>query len=116
MIGIDTASGTFGLGEIDRLRGGEGRDRFIVGGQNRVYYDDGDSAIAGEQDYVRIEDFSADEGDIIQLNGEASEYVLGNALNSTGLFLKGEASNELIAVIDGLSAASDLASAAFSYV
>lgn len=85
-LGVDPASDTPGLGEIDLLVGGfeetvefvdgvgtsvnPDRDRFRLGDGNNVYYSG-----LGPDDYAFIADFDSKE-DSIQLNGSADDYVL----------------------------------------
>ena len=88
----------------------------MLGTTEGVYYDDGDAKSAGLGDYARIADFKEWQGDVIQLSGDASQYRLGKALNSTGIFLKSDEQDELIAVVDGLDSSKSLNSSTFSYV
>jgi len=92
-----------GLAEIDRLTGGSGSDRFIVGTIGTVFYSDGNTSTAGISDYALIVDFNVLE-DTIQLFGSRSSYSLGavpNGLSTgTGLFFN-ESSPELIAIVQG---------------
>jgi hypothetical protein len=78
------ASGNnFGVGEVDTLLGSSGRDTFVLGDGDRVYYDDGDPLTKGEQDYALILDFNARE-DVIQLQGSADLYRLDFFPSSLG--------------------------------
>jgi hypothetical protein len=74
LIGVDPQINQPGLGEIDRLNGGNNSDLFVLGDNRRVYYDDGNAATAGEADYGLIADFSR--GDLIVLKGRPSNYRL----------------------------------------
>lgn len=74
LIGVDPQTNQPGLGEIDRLNGGNNSDLFVLGDNRRVYYDDGNAASAGEADYGLILDFSR--GDLIVLRGRPSSYRL----------------------------------------
>ncbi|WP_019500316.1 calcium-binding protein, partial [Pseudanabaena sp. PCC 6802] len=93
LTGVDPASG-FGIGEIDRLTGNSGSDRFILGDSTRTYY-----LGNGISDYVLITDFGA--GDLIQVR--ASEpLTIGGArppgiASGTALYL----GSDLVAVVQG---------------
>lgn len=118
LIGVDPSLTSVGVGEIDFFCGGYGADRFVLGDRNRVYYDDRDNNTSGTGDYAYVSDFVRLEGDVIQLQGDASQYVLGSVNSNTGIFLKSTTGgrNELIAVVDGLSLSTQLTSSAFEYV
>jgi hypothetical protein len=58
-----------GVGQVDRLSGGTGADRFVLGNASSSFYDDGNSATAGTADYALITDFNPAEGDAIELQG-----------------------------------------------
>jgi Bacterial Ig domain/von Willebrand factor type D domain/RTX calcium-binding nonapeptide repeat (4 copies) len=99
LVGAGITSDNPGTGAVDILMGNKGADTFVLGDQGRKYY------IGSEQkDYALITDFWSE--DTIQLQGNASDYVLGNAptdlASGTGIFL---ASNpkELIGLIQGVS-------------
>ncbi|WP_019500310.1 beta strand repeat-containing protein [Pseudanabaena sp. PCC 6802] len=93
LTGVDPASG-FGIGEIDRLTGNSGSDRFILGDSTRTYY-----LGNGISDYALITDFGA--GDLIQVR--ASEpLTIGGArppgiASGTALYL----GSDLVAVVQG---------------
>jgi hypothetical protein len=75
---------------------------------------------AGSQDYALIQDFSLQERDIIQLKGNASEYILGSIstdpTTGTGIFLASDPS-ELVGAIAGLQLQTlTLSSTIFQYV
>jgi beta-glucanase (GH16 family) len=61
-----------GRGEFDQLTGGGGRDRFVLGSTANTYY-----KFQGNWDYVRIQDFSAD--DVIQLSANETYRVVRDA-------------------------------------
>jgi VCBS repeat-containing protein len=75
--GVPLGSLLKGRGTIDQLIGGGGNDRFLLGDASGRFYDDGDNATSGSTDYAFIKDFAA--GDLIQLAGRASDYILGTA-------------------------------------
>jgi Ca2+-binding RTX toxin-like protein len=118
----------YGQGERDILYGGGGQDRFVLGDATRYYYNDNDSFSSGTNDYARIDDFSS-LSDTIQLEGDASKYVLktigaGNALNGggvasdTGIYRKNGVlfgRDELIAVVTDTSGL-NLGAGYFSYM
>ena len=105
--GLNTA--TFGVGEIDRLRGNADGDNFVLGDENRTFYNDGDNTNAGRSDYAIIEDFNQDE-DFIQLSfGEEQDYYLGAIAGGTGIYIDDDGisglsrNDELIGLIRGVS-------------
>jgi Ca2+-binding RTX toxin-like protein len=49
---------TPGALQIDRLSGGAGSDRFILGTTTANFYDDGNATTAGTSDYALITDFN----------------------------------------------------------
>ncbi len=73
---VDVAAGRYGQRDVDKLVGGRGKDTFVLGGNGRKYYDDGDNTTDGLFDYALIKDFEADGTDTIQLSGLLSDYVL----------------------------------------
>lgn len=64
-----------GVGQYDVLTGGAGRDRFILGDIEAIYYLDGHPSNLGFQDFARITDFNTSD-DEIQLQGSAADYDL----------------------------------------
>ena len=78
LTGVDPSVLSPGLGEMDTLTGGAGKDRFILGDAAKFYYNDGLNASAGTGDYAKIVDFDSKQ-DVIQLRGAASNYVLGSS-------------------------------------
>ncbi len=119
LFGVNPSSATPGRGEIDRLTGGGGGDRFILGDAQRVYYTDGNASASGLGDYGLITDFKPAEGDVIQLKGVVGNYRLGNAPGGLpagkAIFLDTSGADELIGIVQGASNLT-LNSAAFSYV
>ena len=100
LIGVDPNSSNPGRGEIDSFTGGLGRDRFILGDVSWLGYDDGDSTLAGNNDYAQISDFNPTD-DIIQLRGTSSNYLLMVSGTNTQLYLDkpGTEPDELIAIL-----------------
>ncbi|WP_019500309.1 beta strand repeat-containing protein [Pseudanabaena sp. PCC 6802] len=93
LTGADPTSG-FGLNEIDRLTGGAGSDRFILGDSTRTYYFGN-----GISDYVLITDFGA--GDVIQTHSgdtlTIGGVMPGGIASGTALYL----GTDLVAVVQG---------------
>ncbi|MGG6294045.1 pre-peptidase C-terminal domain-containing protein [Leptolyngbya sp. AN02str] len=98
-----------GAGELDVFIGGAGADIFVLGDATRVYYDNGNNAIAGNNDYARISDFQTGL-DKIRLRGTAQQYVTGSVTalgfgpTAVGIYLRKAINqpNELIAVVQGV--------------
>ncbi|MEM7554564.1 MAG: hypothetical protein AAF378_10760 [Cyanobacteria bacterium P01_A01_bin.84] len=105
--------------ERDVFLGGSGADTFVLGDKKQAYYNDGNSSKSGVSDYGRIDDFSLNQKDVIQLHGKASDYSLGSTTvggnNRTGIFLKEGNGKELIGVVNNTQGL-DLQSSAFNYV
>jgi Ca2+-binding RTX toxin-like protein len=107
-LGNDILTGagtTAGIGQIDRLIGGGGKDTFVLGDANQVYYNDGKANTIGLTDYAIIVDFNLKQ-DQIQLQGTAADYTVGAVpqnlgLTGTGIYRSGE----LIGVISGVNVA-----------
>lgn len=101
LIGIDIEATLPGLNEIDTLRGGANADQFVLGDQQKAFYDDGKQA-AGRKDYALIADFT--KADKIQLHGKRRDYVfeqtLGNLPRGTGIYLDTPTGkNELVGIV-----------------
>lgn len=106
-----------GKGEVDRLTGAAGSDTLVLGDRGKVYYNDGVGNTLGQGDYALIQDFST--GDKIQLQGNASQYILGASptglASGTAIFLQTSGQDELIAVVRAVSNLA-LNSSSFAYV
>ena len=104
-----------GLGEIDVLTGGTGSDRFILGNATKAYYDDGNTLTNGSNDYADITDFNT--GDIIQLQGTSSNYLLAVVGADTQILINkpGTEPDELIGIIRNKTGLS-LTGSSFAYV
>jgi Ca2+-binding RTX toxin-like protein len=92
LIGVDSLNGA-GTGEVDRLTGGEGSDRFLLADSNNTYY-----LGNGISDYALITDFGAT--DTIQtLIGSALTIggILPTGILGTALYLN----TDLVAVVQG---------------
>lgn len=100
LTGADATVGR-GAGEIDRLTGGPGRDRFVLGTTQGSFYNDGNISTSGLSDFAVITDFNPLE-DTIQLSGAKSGYSLGASPaglpTGTAIFLN-ENRPELIAIV-----------------
>ena len=108
--------------EIDILTGGLGSDRFILGDENGVYYDDGDPLSLGESDFALITDFNADQ-DLIQLHGPREFYYLDFFTTSDGLINTAlmydpgvTARRELIGIIENATVDLTLEDTAFIFI
>jgi Ca2+-binding RTX toxin-like protein len=110
-------------GVIDTLTGGNGSDRYVLTNGTSVYYNDGNNATAGLNDYALIEGFNTSQ-DKIQLAGSASKYVLGSSpingkigsaiyldTNNNGIL---GPTDELISVVTGVNL--NLTAGYFNYV
>ena len=130
--GFDTLSGVSrsganpGLGERDRLIGGNGNDDFLLGDSVNIYYTDNNPATSGLLDFAIISDFIVGI-DRIQLNGLSTNYAIGTAtgggFTGAGIFRDDDgiaglsANDELIRILSGISPASlNLNSSTFAYV
>jgi serralysin len=120
LLGANPASATPGRGSYDVLQGDGGNDRFILGDVNAVYYNDGNNSSTGRSDYAAI--FTFGTGDVIQLKGQASHYVLavGTAPNNgsqQGTLIQSTlfGQPELIGFVAGVTNL-NLTSSAFAYV
>ncbi|MFW6296765.1 MAG: hypothetical protein ACOC04_06200, partial [Halothece sp.] len=119
LIGVDPNTSLAGLGEIDQLQGGGGADLFVLGDENGAYYDDGDPATLGWNDYALIEDFQSSQSDQIQLYGSANDYSLGTNIptlaQGTAIFF-GENYDELIGVVKDVTGLTLDDSSVFTFV
>ncbi|WP_019507014.1 thioredoxin domain-containing protein [Pleurocapsa sp. PCC 7319] len=101
LVGVDTSKNA-GKGEIDILTGSAGRNTFVLGTSNQVFYDDGELSSIGTKDYAKITDFKIDK-DIILL-AQGFNYRLGSSpianLTGTGIFVDNQSGvDELIGVV-----------------
>jgi Ca2+-binding RTX toxin-like protein len=102
LVGVDPEAEQPGLAEQDVLEGKDGSDRFVLGNETQVYYDNGDPNNSGFEDFAAIVDWQANQ-DTIVLQGGPQDYQL--VPNSEGGVLLLH-QNELIATIDGEEAGS----------
>jgi Ca2+-binding RTX toxin-like protein len=111
---LPVVANLLGKGEIDALKGGAGKDLFVLGIASNAaksltgakYY-----VSEGRKDYALIEDFQIGKhGDIIQLFGDAGDYQLA-AVNS-GSLPKGvgiyaiDGTRDLVGIVQGVSLSS----------
>ena len=126
LIGVDPVSPGaevgFGAGEVDTLTGAAGSDTFVLGDENRIYYDDGDPFSRGESDFALITDFDSTQ-DFIQLRGSAELYRLDFFTSELGtidadlLFDPGvSARGEVIATLQDISPDLSLSDPSFIFV
>jgi Ca2+-binding RTX toxin-like protein len=115
-----------GRNEVDQLTGGSGRDAFVLGSSNGVFYDDGSARLSGRGDYALIRDFTPGQ-DRLVLSGGQSDYLLDSKSGVTGVSGSGlyydsndnqrlDSTDELVAVLQGgsgLSRTNTVASAQF---
>jgi len=122
LIGVNTGNDR-GQGSIDRLTGGQGADQFSLGDAKGTFYDDGIKTSNGLRDYALITDFNSYE-DVIQLSGQASDYVLGVpevGVNGIGIYRDSDrnstftSSDELIAILQNVQSIS-LTDTSFLYM
>lgn len=108
LTGVDYLSPQPGLNEVDELTGSQDDDLFLLGqilptNTLSVFYNDGNAATAGTNDYALIADFSNEDNDVIQLAGGSNDYSLGVSGNDialgTGIYYNDGESPELIAVV-----------------
>ncbi len=112
LVGDGTANR--GSSQRDTLTGGAGGDLFVLGTSGGRFYDDGNPNTDGQFDYALITDFTPSAGDLLQLFGSASQYLLspspvsgapGTGLyfdqNSNGVF---DSTDELMAILQSSTA------------
>ncbi|WP_420393952.1 cadherin-like domain-containing protein [Acuticoccus sp.] len=98
------------VGEVDVFRGKGGADTFVLGDAAGDYYDDGDGALLGEDDFAFVWDFEPGV-DRVELAGSEDDYVIADAPSSiaggdgSAIYrdVPGEQSRELLAVFAGAS-------------
>lgn len=72
--------------EIDRLRGGDGNDTFVLGDEEYgAFYDDSNPFTFDTSDHALIEDFKLGE-DTILLYGSEEDYYLSKTRGGMGIF------------------------------
>ncbi|MFN6153828.1 MAG: cadherin domain-containing protein, partial [Dolichospermum sp.] len=115
IIGVNPNNSNPGRGEIDSLTGGTGSDKFILGDNDWIGYDDGNSTLAGTNDYAEITDFTTAD-DTIQLRGSSNDYLLTVSGSNTNLYLDkpGTEPDELIAILQNRTGLS-LTASYFNY-
>lgn len=110
-LGNDTLTGVGadgGVGEVDWLIGGGGKDRFVLGDSQQAFYNDGQVLTAGLADFAAVLDFNANH-DVIQLHGSAENYQLAEipasvGISGTGIYQTAEGNTpELVGVVVGVT-------------
>jgi hypothetical protein len=112
LIGVDPGSALAGSGEIDKLKGEAGADLFVLGGADRAYY-----LGNGNKDYALIEDFKKDQGDKIQLHGNAGGYRLANDVKGLpkGTGIISTATDDLVGIVKDVKGLSLSDSTVFTF-
>jgi subtilisin family serine protease len=103
-----------GAGQVDTLTGLADQDRFLLGDSRGVFYDDKVSNNLGSADYALIKDFTPGIDKLQVKGGNAYLYTVSNSglslywdRNRNGLLTSsGKTQDELIAVLQGVSALS----------
>ncbi|HEY9690816.1 MAG TPA: Calx-beta domain-containing protein, partial [Oculatellaceae cyanobacterium] len=116
LIGVNTSS-TPGRGEIDYLAGGIGADSFVLGDSTWIGYDNGNTTNNGNADYAEIAGFNSSEGDVIQLQGTSSNYLLAISGANTQILIDkpGTEPDELIGIVKNQTSL-NLSGSYFNYV
>ncbi|MDE5102690.1 MAG: cellulose binding domain-containing protein, partial [Trichodesmium sp. St19_bin2] len=101
LTGVNTNVAQPGSNEIDTLVGGTDDDLFILGDVDQVYYDD-----KLNDDYSLVVNFDSAQGDIIQLHGNANDYILEENVSGlptgTTIILKTDGEEEVIGVVENV--------------
>lgn len=119
LVGVDPQAASPGRALVDTLTGGLGADKFVLGDENKIYYNDGNNDDLGFGDYALIKDFKATQNDVIELKGSAANYLLGTfsvgTTKSTLILLNTSGEDELIGFVKGVTGL-NLNSSAFNFV
>ncbi|KQN73886.1 choice-of-anchor L domain-containing protein [Sphingomonas sp. Leaf62] len=100
-------------GEIDQLTGGAGADRFVLGDSFGAFYTR--QTPEGDGNHGVITDYSAADGDVIQLYGTARSYFLREVDGDTQIYMIGGRVPELIGIVKNVTGM-NLLGKAFDYV
>jgi serralysin len=92
-------------GEVDRLTGGKGKDTFVLGNRNRVFYASKELKDSDSDDFAIITDFK-DGKDRIQLKGGVEytlQFVTLGSVSGVGIYASLSISqpSELIGIVQG---------------
>ncbi|NDC15180.1 MAG: hypothetical protein EBZ76_08400, partial [Synechococcaceae bacterium WB9_2_170] len=101
-----TTPTALGIGQIDTLTGGGGKDTFLLADARGTFYNDGSNTSQGINDYALIKDFNSTE-DKLQLK-KGSQYLFRYANSATEIYLGNgdnsfNAADELIGQIQGVN-------------
>ncbi|KQN82869.1 hypothetical protein ASE90_08825 [Sphingomonas sp. Leaf67] len=113
---VEDASSTtsdYDRGEIDELTGGAGADRFVLGDLFGAFYTR--QTPEGDGNHGVITDYSAADGDVIQLYGTARSYFLREVDGDTQIYMIGGRVPELIGIVKNVTGM-NLLDTAFDYV
>jgi hypothetical protein len=108
LVGVESelAEFDFGFSEIDTLTGGAGKDVFVLGENDVVYYNDGNPQAEGRRDYALITDFVFNQ-DKLEFAGSLDDYSLGNTSGNLpsglGVYYEGDGAKELVAILEDVS-------------
>jgi hypothetical protein len=103
LTGIDLSKNSYpGSGRVDILTGAKTLDIFVLGNTNKTFYNDSNNPVNTGQGYAQIKNFDS-KIDKVQLNGKATDYVLGSTQQGLGIYVKTSGQNELIGILEGIN-------------
>lgn len=109
----NSTTSDYDRGEIDVLTGGAGADRFVLGDSFGAFYTR--QTPEGDANHGVITDYSAADGDVIQLHGTARSYFLREVDGDTQIYMLGRPVPELIGIVKNVTGM-NLLGKAFDYV